>query len=200
MYSNNTLKMGAWEDGWIADIQVTLVTEEKLRHYQRRKYTHLQTKLFKYWEQYREGTLSTTTMWRWAGRLETYSHGVYDVWTVSDVFWCTFLYIVKHRYFFPNKKLNISKGCSSFPSSEPYKLPPCIATTKNKVVSYQRQFVPSLEVPTYNNNNNKKKKKVISYSSQFVLSLEVGTKWPGYEMTKMGTKWLRVRNDLGTKQ
>ena len=42
--------MGAWEDGWIVDIQVTLVTEEKLRRYQRRKYTHLQTKLFKYWE------------------------------------------------------------------------------------------------------------------------------------------------------
>ena len=167
------------------------MTEEKPRHYQRRKYTLLQTKLFKYWEQYREGTMSTTTMWRWPGRLETYSHGVYDVWTVSDVFWCTFLYTVIHRYFFPNKKLNISKGCSSFPSSEPYKLPPCIATAKNKVVSYQRQFVPSLEVTTYNN----KKKKKVRKSFRTQVNSYLVWKWVRNDL---GTKWLKwVRNDFG---
>ena len=33
--------------------------------------------------------------------------------------------------------------------SEPYKLPPYIATEKKKVVSYQSQFVPSLEMANY---------------------------------------------------
>ena len=152
--------MGAWEDGWIVDIQVTLVTEEKLWCYQWRKYTHLQTKQFKYWEQYREGTMSTTQFtglrsdwqWQWAGRLETYSHGLYDMCTVSDVFWCTFLCTVIHRNFFQIKSLMYQKVVLFFSPSEPYKLPPYIAKEKNKVVSYQRQFVPSLEGANYSKN------------------------------------------------
>ena len=79
----------------------------------------------------------------------------------------------------PNKKLNLAKGCSSLPlrPSEPYKLPPYIATEKKKVVSYQSQFVPSLKIANY-----KQKRK--SFRTQ-VNSYLV---WNGYEMT-----W--VRND-----
>ncbi|KAK2156082.1 hypothetical protein LSH36_222g03033, partial [Paralvinella palmiformis] len=39
-------------------LQIRLVSESKLKHHQEKKYRELQKKIFKYWGEYKNGTLS----------------------------------------------------------------------------------------------------------------------------------------------
>lgn len=53
----------------MVELQAKLVSEDKLKRHQRKKYAHLQGRMFKYWNEYVEGSRSTSSLLRACSRL-----------------------------------------------------------------------------------------------------------------------------------